>query len=161
MARHYNPPVRTEDLKVLLTLEPAWTVSLNGLEFFALPSSDITLSNSSIRIGRYSRTILDLQWLRPNVARIRARTKFRSHPDVITLYPGDRLPSAADLRRRRRIFQAQIGQALCEYFGLRKTERQMLHSDRRYGISCAYPRFLAGQHAVIAVDPDESSVSLT
>ena len=33
----------------------------------------------------------------------------------------------------------------------------MLHSDRRYGISGTYPRFLAGQHAVIAVDPDESS----
>ena len=157
VARHYNPPVRTEDLNVLLKLEPAWTVCFNGLEFFALPSTDITLSESSIRIGPYSRTILDLQWLRPNVARIRARAKFRSHPDVITLYPGDRLPSAADLRRRRRAFQTQIGRTLCAYFGVRRTERQTLHSDRRNGISGTYPRFLAGQYAVIAVDPDESS----
>jgi hypothetical protein len=154
---YYNPRVETGDLKILLALEPTWTVSLNGLEFLALPSSEISLEDSTIRLGRYSRKILDLQWLRPNVVRIRARLKFRSQPDVITLYPGDRLPSMADLRRRRRIFQDEIGRALSAYFGVRKFERQILYSDRRHGIGGAYPRFLAGRHAAIAVDPDEST----
>ena len=149
--------METEDLKILLALERTWTVSLNGLEFLALPSSEISLEDSNIRLGRYSREILDLQWLRPSVVRIRARAKFRSQTDVITLYPGDRLPSTIDLRRRRRTFQAQIGRAMCAYFGVRKVERQILFSDRRHGIGGAYPRFLVGRHAVIAVDPDEPS----
>ena len=148
--------MQTEDLQILLALESKWTMSLNGLEFLSLPASEISVQDSNIRIGRYLRKILDLQWLRPNVVRIRARSKFRSQPDVITLYPGDRLPSTVDLRRRRRAFQAEIGRALCAYFGARKIERQALYSDRRYGIGGAYPRFLVGKHAAIAVDPDES-----
>src|SRR5438067_9165285 len=99
--------MRTEDLKILLTLEPKWTVSLNGLEFLAMPSSGISLdeTRSIIRFGRYSRKILDVEWLRPNVVRIRGQAKLRSQIDMITLYPGERLPSIVDLRRRRRLFQ--------------------------------------------------------
>ena len=149
--------MRTEDLKLLLALEPEWTVSLNGLEFLALPSSEISLDDSTIRFGRYSRKILDLDWLRPNIVRIRGRAKFRAQTDTITLYPGARLPGPVDLRRRRRAFQSEIGGALCAYFGVRKIERETLHSDRRHGIGGAYPRFLAGKSAVITVDPDESS----
>jgi hypothetical protein len=149
--------MRTEDLKFLLALESHWTISLNGLEFHALPSSDIFLDDSTIRFGRYSRKILDLDWLRPNIVRLRAQARFRSKTDVITLYPGQRLPPNADLRRRRRTFQTRIGTALCAYFGARKIERQTLYSDRRHGIGGAYPRFLVGKHAIITVDPDESS----
>ncbi len=149
--------MRTEDLKILLALEPKWTVSLNGLEFLTTPSSGISLDESTIRFGRYSRKIIELEWLRPNIVRIRGRVKFRSQTDTITLYPGERLPSTADLRRRRRAFQVEIGRALCAYFGTRKIERQTLHSDRQHGIGGAYPRFLVGKYAVIAVDPDESS----
>ena len=54
-------------------------------------------------------------------------------------------------------FQTEIGKALCAYFKVRNIQRQTLHSDRRHGIGGAYPRFLVGRHAVIAVDPDESS----
>lgn len=132
-------------------------MSLNGMEFLALSSSDISVEDSTLRFGQYSRKILELEWLRPNVVRMRTRAKFRSQIDVITLYPGENLPSPARLRRRRRMFQVQIGRALCSYFGTRTIQRQTLYSDRRYGIGGAYPRFLVGKHAVIAVDPDESS----
>lgn len=146
-----------EELRILLALEPIWSVSLNGLEFFSLRSSEISLHDSAIQLGPHLRKIVDLHWLRPTVVQIRARVKFRSKLDVITLYPGDRLPSTVDLRRRRRAFQQQIGPALCAYFGTRKLERQTLYSDRQHGIGGAYPRFLLGKQAVIAVDPDESS----
>jgi hypothetical protein len=149
--------METEELKILLALEPTWSISLNGLEFVSLPSSEISIQDSKIQLGRHQRRILDIQWLRPNVVRLRARAKLRSREDVITFYPGDRLPSTVDLRRRRRAFQTQIGRALCEYFGVRKIERQALYSDRQHGIGGAYPRFVVGKHAVIAVDPDESS----
>jgi hypothetical protein len=148
--------VQIEDLGILLALESKWTMSLNGLEFHAVLSSEIALQGSYIRIGRYTRRILNVQWLRPNVVRIRARSRLRSQPDVITLYPGERLPSTVDLRRRRRAFQARIAPALCSYFGAGTIEREMLYSDRRFGIGGAYPRFLIGKHAVISVDPDES-----
>lgn len=149
--------MHVEDLQILLALEPTWSVSLNGLEFFSLPGSEISLDDSFIQVGPHSRKILDLQWLRPTVVQIRARAKFRSKLDVITLYPGGRLPSTVDLRRRRRFFQRQISPALCAWFGTRKLERQTLYSDRRHGIGGAYPRFLLGKQAVIAVDPDETS----
>jgi hypothetical protein len=151
-ALYYNAAMR-----VLLALEPQWTVSLNDVEFLTLNSSEISLEDSTIRFGRYSRKTSRVEWLRPNVFRIYGQTKYRSKTDAITFYAGSRLPSAADLRRRRRAFQVEIGRALCSYFGARKVERQMLYSDRRYGIGGAYPRFIVGRHAVIAVDPDESS----
>src|SRR3989442_6590910 len=149
--------MQTEELKILLALEPTWSISLNGLEFMALPSSEISIQDSSIQLGRHNRRILDIEWVRPNVVRVRARAKLRSKEDVITFYPGDRLPSTMDLRRRRRGFQTQIGPALCAYFGVRKIERQALYSDRQHGIGGAYPRFVVGKQAVIAVDPDESA----
>ncbi len=149
--------MQVEELRILLALEPTWSVSMNGLEFFSLPGSEIQLGDSVIQVGPHSRRILDLQWLRPSVVQIRGRAKFRSKLDVITLYPGGRLPSPVDLRRRRRAFQQQIAPALCAWFGTRKLERQTLYSDRRHGIGGAYPRFLLGKQAVIAVDPDESS----
>ena len=149
--------MQTDELKILLALEPTWSISLNGLEFIALPSSEISIQDSNIQVGRHNRRILDIEWLRPNVVRIHARAKLRSKEDVITFYPGGRLPSAVDVRRRRRAFQTQIARALCVYFGVRKIERQALYSDRQHGIGGAYPRFVVGDQAVIAVDPDESS----
>jgi hypothetical protein len=157
MTSYYNPQVWVEELRILLALEPIWSVSVNGLEFLSLAGSEISIHDYRIQIGPHSRKIVDLKWLRPTVVQIKARAKFRSKPDVITLYPGDRLPSTVDLRRRRRAFQQQIGPALCAYFGTRKLERQTLHSDRQHAIGGAYPRFLIGKEAVIAVDPDESS----
>jgi hypothetical protein len=149
--------VDIEGLKILLVLESKWTVCLNDVEFLALNSADIHVQDSQVVFGPYVRTITGLEWLRPNVVRIRARTKFRSKIDTITLYPGDHLPSTADLRRRRRSFQMQISKALSGYFGVRTIERSILHSDRRRGIGGAYPRFFIGKYAVITVDPDESS----
>jgi hypothetical protein len=147
--------METADLKILLALEPKWTVSLNGLEFLAVDSSEISIEDSRISIGRYSRRITELQWLRPNVVRIRGNTKFRSQTDTITLYPGERLPPSADIRKRRRTFQVEIGRALCTYFGTRKIERETLYSDRQHGIGGAYPRFIIAKRAVITVHPDE------
>jgi len=149
--------VQTDDLKILLALEPKWTVSLNGIEFLALNSSEISITDSTIRFGKYLRKISQLEWLRPNIVRIHGRAKFRTQTDTITLYPGARLPSAADLRKRRRSFQVEIGHALGVYFGVRNIARQTLHSDRQHGIGGAYPRFIVGKHAVITVDPDESA----
>src|SRR5262249_36732337 len=116
-----------------------------------------SLEDSTIQFGRYSRKISQMEWLRPNIVRIHGRSKFRTQPDTITLYPGERLPSGVELRRKRRTFQRDIARALCACFTVRKIERQMLYSDRQHGIGAAYPRFLIGHHAVIAVDPDESS----
>jgi hypothetical protein len=153
----YNSVVENEELKILLAVEPIWTVCLNGLEFQTIPSSDITLDPKGIRLGKWSRQIAGVEWLRPNVVRIRARQKFRSQLDTFTLYPGERLPTMADLRRRRRSFQSEVGGALCDFFKTRTVQRQMLYSDRRFGIGGAYPRLIVGGHPVIAVDPDEST----
>src|SRR5262249_55033400 len=113
--------------------------------------------DSQIEFQRYVRKILDFEWMRPNVVRIRGRAKFRSQSDNIVFYPGDRLPSIAELRRKRRAFQVEIGRAICSYFAVRKIERQTLYSDRQHGIGGAYPRFIVGKYAAITVDPDESS----
>jgi len=151
-----NPLMEFEELKTLLSIESKWMVSLNGLEFVPLDSSDISIEGSTIQLGPHKRFISDLRWLRPDVARFRARSRFRARTDTITLYPGDRLPSPLDHRRRRRAFQTEIGKALCRYFGVRSIQRQMLYSDRQRGIGGAYPRFFIAGRAVIAVDPDES-----
>src|SRR5207253_7319676 len=126
--------MKLEDLKILLALEGKWTVSLNGREFLALRSSEISVEESTIRFGKYSRRILDLDWLRPNVFRMRTRARAAGQIDTVIFYPGDHLPSTADLRRRRRAFQVEIARALCDYFHTRKIERQTLYSDRRHGI---------------------------
>jgi hypothetical protein len=149
--------VETDGLKILIALEPSWTVSLNEFDFLSLASSEISIEGATIRFRGSARQITHLEWLRPDVVRLRATTRFRSQPDTITLYPGNRLPSAADLRRRRRGFQMEIAKALCAYFGVRKIYRQTLYSDRQHGVGGAYPRFLIEDRAVIAVEPDESS----
>jgi len=64
---------------------------------------------------------------------------------------------SAELKIRRRSFQTEIRRALCARFGTRNIQRQSLYSDRRHGIGRAYPRFLIGRHAVITVDPEEST----
>jgi hypothetical protein len=149
--------VETDGLKILLALEPKWTLSLNEFDFLALASSEISVDGATIRFCGSTRQITHLEWLRPDVVRLKAAPRFRSQPDTITLYPGNRLPSGADLRRRRRGFQTEIGKALCAHFGVRRIHRQTLYSDRQRGVGGAYPRFLIGEHAAIAVDPDESS----
>src|SRR5437899_9089155 len=149
--------MKFDDLKILLALEGKWTVSVNGLEYLELSASDISIEDSTLRFGKYSRKIIDLEWLRSDVVRIRTRAKTRTQLDTVTFYPGERLPSGAGIRKRRRRFQIEIGRALAAHFGVRKVERQTLYSDRRHGIGGAYPRFLVGRHAVIAVDPDEPS----
>jgi len=151
--------VESEELKILLALEPIWTVSSNGIEFQTIRSADISLDSagSGIRIGKWNRKIVSIEWLRPNVVRIAGRARMRAKPDVFTLYPGERLPSGPDLRRRRRAFQSQLRRALSEHFKTRSNIKTMLYSDRMHGIGGAYPRFLAGNRAVIAVDPDEDS----
>jgi hypothetical protein len=116
-----------DELKTLLAIEPKWMVAVNGLDFVALDSSDISMD-----------------------------PKFRAQTDTITLYPGDRLPPPVDHRRRRRAFQTEIGHARCRFFGVRRIQRQWLYSDRQHEISGVYPRFLIAGQAVIAVDPDES-----
>ncbi len=148
--------MNTEELRILLALESDWTVCVNGNEFIPLRSSDISLHDSTIQIGPLIRKVLEVEWLRPNSVRIRARAKSRAQPDTLTFYPGDRLPSTAGLRRRRRAFQNQMERALCAYYKTRKVIRQSLYSDRRHGIGGAYPRFLFADRAAIAVDPDES-----
>ena len=149
--------MQVEELRILLALEPLWSVSVNGKEFFSLPSSEISVEDSRIQLGSRWRDILDVQWLRPTSVQIRGGARFRSKVDVITLYPGERFPSTVDLRRRRRTFQQQIAPALCAWFKTRRIERQALYSDRQHGIGGAYPRFLLGGRAAIAVDPDETS----
>src|SRR5436853_7049144 len=106
-----------EDLKILLSLEGKWTVSLNGRDFLALRASEISIEDCAFRFGKHWRRILDVDWLRPNVFRMRTRLRGGTQIDTVIFYPGDHLPSTADLRRRRRAFQIEIGRALCEYFG--------------------------------------------
>jgi hypothetical protein len=149
--------VQVEEFRILLALEPTWSVSVNGNEFFCLPNSQISIQGSHIQFGSHSCEILDLRWLRPTSVQIRATARFQSKADVITLYPGERFPSIVAIRRRRRTFQEQIIPALCERFKTRKIERQILYSDRQHGIGGAYPRFLLAGRAAIAVDPDETS----
>jgi hypothetical protein len=149
--------VETDELKILLALERNWIASLDNNEFIPFDSSEISIEGAAIRLGRQLRIITELEWLRPNVIRIRGRARSRTRTETITLYAGDRLPSGTDLRRRRRAFQAQLGRSLCEYFGVRNIQRETLYSDRQHGIGGAYPRFLIGKQAVISVDPDESS----
>ena len=78
---YYNPRVKsveTEELRILLALEPVWTVSIGGREFMSLHASEIAVDDSVIRFGRYTRKILNVCWLRPNVVRISARGRFRT-----------------------------------------------------------------------------------
>ena len=142
---HYNQQVLNEDLRILFALEPAWTVSINGSEFIPASAAEIEIHDSTLRFKRQNRKILGIDWLRPNVPRI------RTHADVLTFYPGNALPDKIETRRRRRAFQTQLARALAVHFETRIPIKQSL------GRSGIYPRFVLGNRAVIAVDPDESS----
>ena len=156
-ARRYNPAVRAEEFRILLALEPSWTISINGREFLHVRSSEISVEGSRLGFGRFTRTLLDIESMRPTSVRVRARARLRSRTDVLLFYAGEKLPSAAALRQRRTIFQRSLVPAISRYFGARVT-RQTLHSDKQHGIGGAYPRFLTGtSHSVIAVDPDETT----
>ena len=145
------------ELKILFALEPSWTVSVNGKEFFHLQSNEIEIEDPRLRFGRFTRKILEAQCVRTNVVRVRARSKLRSQIDVLTFYAGEKLPSAAELQKRRRSFQRLLAPAVAQYYGER-ISGQVLHSDKQHGIGGAYPRLLAGRaQGVIAVDPDESA----
>jgi hypothetical protein len=137
--------VQNEDLKLLLALEPTWTVSINGAEFLPVSGAEIEIHDSTIRLRRHNRKILSVEWLRPNIPRIRTR------PDVLTFYPGNILPGNVELRRRRRAFQSQLVRAVAVHFETRTAIKQSL------GRSGTYPRFILGNRAVIAVDADELS----
>jgi len=156
-ARRYNPRVQIEDFRILLALEPSWSISINGREFLHLPSSEIQMNRGLLRLGRLTRNIVRIESLRPDIVRVHARARFRSQIDRLVFYAGDKLPAGAELRRRRTAFQRALLPAVAEYFGKRIT-RQILHSDKKHGVGGAYPRLLVGTgHAVIAVDPDEAS----
>jgi len=137
--------VLNEDLRILLALEPVWTVSINGAEFVPANAADIEIRDSTLRFNRQNRKILEIDWLRPNVPRI------RTHADVLTFYPGSVLPDKIETRRRRKAFQTQLARALAAHFEIRMPVKQSL------GRSGMYPQFVLGNRAVIAVDPDESS----
>jgi hypothetical protein len=68
-----------------------------------------------------------------------------------TGYPGSVLPDKIETRRRRRAFQTLLARALAVHFETRTPIKQSL------GRSGTYPRFIMGNRAVIAVDPDEST----
>jgi len=149
--------VTIDELKILLALEPRWTVSVNGKEFLNLRAEEIELDGSSLRFGRFARRVLSVRYLRSNVFRIEARSRLRSKADSLVLYAGDRLPSAAELHKRRRAFLQLLSPAVETHFGARIAGKT-LHSDRQRGIGGAYARLLVGKKvAVIAVDSDETA----
>src|SRR3954469_20879463 len=104
--RHYNRWVLNEDLRILFALEPIWTVSINGAEFVPASAVEIEVHDSTLRFKRQNRKILGIDWLRPNIPRI------RTHTDVLTFYPGGALPDKIETRRRRRAFQRLLARAL-------------------------------------------------
>jgi hypothetical protein len=149
--------VKTEEFATLVALEPSWTVSVNGAEFLPTSSSQIEIVEDSLRIGRLVRKILEIQPVRTNVVRVKARARYRSQIDTLNFYAGDVLPSTDALRRRRRTFVRQLAPVLEKRFGARVV-CETLHSDKQRGLSGVYPRLLVGgTHAAIAVDPDEAS----
>jgi len=149
--------VLIEEFRILLALEPSWTISINGREFLHVQSSDVVVEGSRLTLSRQSRKILQVDFLRRAVIRVRARSKLRSSVDVLLFYSGERIPSAAELRRRRLSYQQELALAVTRYMGKRVT-RRTLHSDKQHGIGGAYPRLLVGStDAVIGVDPDDST----
>jgi hypothetical protein len=149
--------VNTDEFRLLLSLEPAWTVSVNGSEFLAQRTEEIDVQGEMLRVGKLTRKILDLRWLRPDVVRVQARSRMRRVTDTLIFYPGGTLPPDAATRKRRRTFQSELATALARQFRSGRAARQTLHSDKQHGIGGAYPRFALGPRRVIAVSPDESS----
>jgi hypothetical protein len=62
-----------------------------------------------------------------------------------------------NLWRRRRVFQKTLGAALGRYYGVSTVELEKGSAGKRHGFGAAYLRFNVDSHAVIAVDPEESS----
>jgi hypothetical protein len=149
--------VQVDAFRILLALETSWTISINGKEFVHVLSSTIALNDSTLKFDRFVRKIVQIDAMNAGTVRVRARARLRRQTDVLAFFPGEKLPSTAELRRRRTTFQRSLLPALSQHFGSRVT-RQVLYSDKRHGVGGAYPRFLVGtSQAVIAVDPDESS----
>lgn len=149
--RRVQSRVQSDALKILLALEPSWTVAIDGQEFLPLPAADIDVDDEFIRFGKHRRKILDIEWLRPNVVRLRTQSRFRTQHELVTFYPGSTLPPDIHARRRRRSFQKQIARGLAGYFKTHLVER---------GIRGGYPRFDVphrGPRSIICVDPDEST----
>ena len=148
------------EFRTLLAVEPSWTISINGKEFIHVRSSEIELNESTLRFRQFVRTVEEVEAIRGNAVSVRAHARRRRQVDALVFYPGEKLPSAADLRRRRTSFQRALAPVLSEYFRARVT-RQMLYSDKQHGVGGAYPRFLVGtSHAVIAVDPDDDAPTI-
>jgi hypothetical protein len=136
-------------------LETSWTISINGKEFVHVLSSAIELKDSTLRFDKLVRKIVEIDSMKAGAVRVKARARLRREADVLVFYPGEKLPSATELRRRRTAFQRSLVPALAKHFSSRVT-KQMLYSDKQHGVGGAYPRFLIGtSHAVIAVDPDD------
>ena len=53
--------MKTEEFRILLALEPSWSISINGREFLHLRSSEIDLEGEFIRFGGMHRRIVDLE----------------------------------------------------------------------------------------------------
>ena len=149
--------MQVEAFRFLLALETSWTISINGKDFVHVPSTAIGVNDSTLRFDRYVRTIVEIDAMRSGAVRVRARARLRRQADVLMFFPGEKLPSAVELRRRRTVFQRSLLPALSRHFG-RRVVRQILYSDKQHGVGGAYPRFLVGtSQAAIAVDPDESA----
>src|SRR3954469_1900155 len=118
--RHYNRWVLNEDLRILFALEPIWTVSINGAEFVPASAAEIEVHDSTLRFKRQNRKILGIDWLRPDVPRI------RTHTDVLTFSPGSFLPDKVQPRRRRRDFQKLLARAVAVHFETRIPIRESL-----------------------------------
>ena len=149
--------MRNEDLKLLLALEPLWTISINSKEYVSCRPDEIELDDSSIRLGKFKRRIREIRWLRPSIVRIQAQSRARGSSDTLVLYPGSLLPPGVQIHRRRRQFARGLAEAVTRYFGT-PVQRETVHSDKQHGIGIAYPRLMAGKRGIIAVDPDEPSV---
>src|SRR5437899_12488780 len=126
--------MKFDDLKILLALEGKWTVSVNGLEYLALSASDISIEDSTLRFGKYSRKIIALEWLPSDVVRIRTRAKARTQMDPDTFYPGERLPSRARIRKLRRCLQVPIRRALAADIGPTQIARKTLYCEPLPGL---------------------------
>src|SRR5262249_38383918 len=147
-SRRYNPAVQTEDFRILLALEPSWTISINGKEFLHVRSTDVEVQGAVLRFGRYSRTIVEIASLALTTIRVRARSRFRRDIDVLVFYSGERLPSGAELRRRRSVFRQALVPAISQHFGQRIT-RHTLHSDKRRGIGGGHLPVLLGSERTL------------
>ena len=90
--RRYNSRVKTEEFRILLALEPSWSISINGREFLHLRSSEIELEGEFIRFGRMHRRIVDLEFPRLDTVRVRVRSRLRSQTDRLVFYAGEKLP---------------------------------------------------------------------